>query len=132
MSKIARRKLATYFVSQLEAGVPAKKLAEQAVAYLIEEQQVGQLELLIRDIEQAAAQRGVVVAHVESAQPLGSEAAKQISDFVKAAENAREVIITETETNPELIGGVIVRTPNSVFDGSVRAKLRQLQATTKE
>lgn len=132
MPKIARRKLATYFVTQLEAGVSAKKLAEQAVAYLVEERQVGQLELLIRDIEQAAAQRGVVVAHIETAKPLQADATKQISDFVRAAENAREVIVTETETNPELIGGVIVRTPTSVFDGSIRAKLRQLQATTKE
>lgn len=132
MEKIARRKIAAHIVQQLATGVAPKQLAQQAVAYLAEQRQLGQLRLLIRDIEYAAAQSGVVVASVTSAKPLSAEAHTQIEQFIAASEHAKEVIITDESVDADLLGGVIIQTPNAVFDGSVRKKLKQLQATAKE
>lgn len=132
MQKIARRKVANYIASQLAEGVTTKTIAQQAVAYLVDTKQTGQLELLIRDIETALAARGTVAASVTSAFTLDSATRTAISEFIKEAEHAESVVITTESVDPDLIGGVIVRSPNRVFDGSVRSQLKSLTAFTKE
>ena len=131
--KLSRRKLAEYVAEQLRANADVQKLAKQIVAYLAENKQLNQLELLIRDVEaECAAQYGVVTARVTSARPLDEATKDVLQQFVKAAEQASDVVIADDTVNPDLIGGVVVQTPSSTFDSSIRTKLRQLTATTKE
>lgn len=133
MQAISRRRLALHIADELKAGVPVKKLARRVVAYLVEQKQTKQIELLIRDIEAALqAKNDVVTAHITSARELDEAVRRQLRDFVTSAESAKDVVIASETVDPELIGGVVVRTPSSVFDGSVRTKIRQLHAMTKE
>lgn len=133
MAKIARRKLAAYIASELHNGADVQKLAQQVVAYLGEHRQVNQLELLLRDVEAVlASEHGVVPVRISSAYPLAQDTRQAITEFVKAAEGARSVVITDEATDEALIGGAIITTPSSTFDNSVRTQLRQLTATTKE
>lgn len=131
MQKIARRKVAEYAAQQLVEGVRPKQLAQQLVAYLIDTKQTGQLELLVRDIEAAVAAKGTVAISITSARELDDAARELISAFVKNAEHAESVVIAHESVEPELIGGVIVHTPDRVFDGSVQTSLKNLTARAK-
>lgn len=132
MQKIARRKVAHYIAEQLVEGVSVKTIAQQTVAYLVDTKQTGQIDLLIRDIETALAARGTVAASITSAFAVDDATRAIISEFIKEAEHAESVVIVNESVDPDLIGGVIVRSPNRVFDGSVRSQLKSLTAFTKE
>lgn len=131
MQKIARRKVAEYTAQQLADGVAPKVIASQLVAYLVDAKQTNQLELLIRDIQAALVARGTVAIDITSARELDDAARKIISSFVAKAEHAESVVITHESVDPDLIGGVVVHTPDRVFDGSVRKSLKNLTAKAK-
>ena len=62
--------------------------------------------------------------HVTSAYVLKPAQEKNIADALKAR-FGREITIT-TEKDPELIGGIHIRAGDTVIDGSVRGRLKQL------
>lgn len=128
----SRRTLADYVALQLHDGIDPSKLAQQVVAYLVESKRTSQIELLIRDIEASLSARyGVVATRVTTARPLDAQTRQALAAFVREAEGAQQVVITEESIDENLLGGVIAETPNGVFDSSIRNALRQLQATTK-
>lgn len=69
MRLVSRRKLAKYAAEQLLAGNDA--VLEEIAGFLIYEKHEREVELLARDIEVELAERGTIVATVESATPLG-------------------------------------------------------------
>lgn len=130
--KIARRKIAHYIAQQLVDGKTVDKIAASTVAYLIDTKQTKQLDLLIRDVEQALVAHGTVTASVVSAHELDDATRSLIAAFIAKAEHAESVVITEESVDPDVIGGVIIRSPDRVFDGSVRNQLKQLTTLPKE
>ena len=68
MRLVSRRKLAKYAAEQILAGNDA--VLEEIAGFLIYEKHEREVELLARDIEVELAERGTVVATVESATPL--------------------------------------------------------------
>ena len=68
MRLVSRRKLAKYAAEQLLAGNDA--VLEEIAGFLVHEKQEREVELLARDIEVELAERGTVVATVESAREL--------------------------------------------------------------
>ena len=68
MRLVSRRKLAKYAAEQLLAGNDA--VLEEIAGFLIYEKHEREVELLARDIEAELAERGMIVATVESATPL--------------------------------------------------------------
>jgi F-type H+-transporting ATPase subunit delta len=69
-------------------------------------------------------QRGIVDAHVMVAHPLSDEDRDAIVDVLEA-QTGKQVRLHLTE-EPDLIGGLVVRIGDHVFDGSVRNKLTAL------
>lgn len=130
---LSRRKLADYVALGLNEGADPKELAAQVAAYLIDAKRTGQVELLIRDIEFALATGyNVVSARITTSRPLDASTRQLLAEFVREAEKASQVVITDEKVDESLLGGVIAETPGGVFDSSIRSALRQLQATTKE
>lgn len=76
-------------------------------------------ELLRRD-------RGIALAEVRSALPLGDEQRTEIVERLRALTDS-EVEIHET-VDPDLIGGIAVRIGDQLYDASVRSRLQRLQA----
>ena len=68
MRLVSRRKLAKYAAEQLLAGNDA--VLEEIAGFLVHEKHEREVELLARDIEVELAERGTVVATVESATSL--------------------------------------------------------------
>lgn len=132
MKKISRRKIAEYVAEELRSGTSVQKLAQRTVAYLQDEGQLNQWELLVRDIEDVLATKYSTVAlHVTAARPLDAATHKQLEAFIKKVEQVDAAVIVSETIDESLIGGVIIKTPDRVLDSSVQSKLKQLVATAK-
>ena len=89
----------------------------------------GRLDCL-RAIARAARQqlndlRGHVEVTLTTAEPLGEELLQQAMERLKTA--LGQQIDLSTTVNPDLIGGVVVRVGDTIFDGSVLNRLEQLR-----
>jgi F-type H+-transporting ATPase subunit delta len=69
--------------------------------------------------------KGQLVASVSSARPLSAAAKSAIMAKLKNQTGANTVELNE-QLNPELIGGIVVRTPKYELDASVRRQLNQI------
>lgn len=123
MVRLSRRKIAHFVVDRLLAGNDKNKLLGEVAAYLVTTGRTRELELLVRDIEDVLAQRGIVVADVTSAHPL----TKALKNEVKAFVGASSLQLRET-VDPSVLGGVRIDLPGRRFDGTIARKLAALKA----
>ncbi len=127
MQVFTRRKIATYIAAELAAGKPSAPLLHQAAAYLVDHKRTNQVDQLVRDIQAVMARdHGVVLTEVVSARELSSGIVADIKQFVMDAENAKQVEVSVV-VDPSLLGGVIIRTPRSELDSTVRKQLNELR-----
>ena len=78
-NRLSRRKLAIYIVDKLEKGEQPSQALKEVAAYLIGSRRTREIDLMVRDVEDELALRGIVVADVMSALSY---------DRVKAADRA--------------------------------------------
>jgi F-type H+-transporting ATPase subunit delta len=69
--------------------------------------------------------RGRVKAKVVAAAPLGPETAQQLRSALETL-SGKEVIVTE-ETDPALLGGLVLHLEGKIYDGSVRTQLEKMR-----
>ncbi|MCK0098116.1 F0F1 ATP synthase subunit delta [Qipengyuania sp. S6317L1] len=77
----------------------------------------------------AANQRGEVSANVTSAHPLTDDQVKTLKDKL-TARVGRTVMLT-TDTNPDLLGGLVVTIGSERIDASIRTRLNSLSQAMK-
>lgn len=126
MAEVSRRKLANYFADQLLAG--KKGVVDQLAAYLIDTGRTKEAELIVRDIEDALATRGTVVADIQSAHALTKETQAALSDFLKRTTQAKRVELRHV-VDESLLGGVRIGVPGAEIDTTLRRKLTNLKAS---
>lgn len=129
MAKIGRRRLAREVVRLLrEQPARQAELVRQLAAYLVDTKQTKQADLLMKDIaDEFYVQQQHVAADVRHAFDLTPETQSRITDLIKKATGAASVEL-QTAKEPELLGGVVIRTPRQELDASVRHKLKALSA----
>lgn len=126
--KFSRRQVVTTLVDMLEEGARSERVAQVLASYLIETRQVRNVELYLRDLELAVMKRfGVATAYVYTAKQVSDKTRKQVTALVKDKTGATKVELIE-ETDPSLIGGVVVKMADAELDGSVRTKIRNLRS----
>jgi len=69
-------------------------------------------------------QRGIVDAHVAVGRPLDDEDREALVDALEALTD--QSVRLHVEEKPDLLGGLVIRIGDRVFDGSVRNKLSAL------
>lgn len=124
-TRLPRRKIAVYFADELLAG---RNVTNQLAAYLVETKRVREAVLIVRDIEVALADRGVLLADVASSRELATETKDAITRYLKKATGAHDIRL-RTSVNTDLLGGVLVETPSERLDATIRHRLNQLTAT---
>lgn len=87
----------------------------------------------LRAIERAARKlfnqlRKRVEVTVQSAAPISNQLQYTIAAKLKQLLH-RDVVLT-AEVDPDLLGGLVVRVGDTVYDGSLAGKLKQMQAVT--
>ena len=121
--RLARRILAAHAADRLLSG--DKTVIDELAAYLLAHHRTAERELLVRDIFDQLAKRGVVVAEVAAAHPLSDALTSTVRQQVADHYQAHDVQL-HTQVVPELLGGVRIRTPDAELDGTVRRKLATL------
>ena len=89
--------------------------------------QTRSINLLIRDIENALLDKGVLAAKVVSAHDLADSVKKQIDTFLLDESGANSVQV-QYSINKDLIGGIQISTPQAILDTSIKNKLKRLKA----
>lgn len=81
----------------------------------------------IRSAYQAMADQeaGRVRATVVTASPLSADAAAHVTAVLGAATGKQ--VLVDHQVDPELIGGIVARVGDTVYDASVRARLREMK-----
>lgn len=123
--KLSRRKVASHLADELIAG---KQVTNKLAAFLIESKRTRELELYVRDIEAALAERGVLLADVASAREIANETFETITNYLRKKTGAKDVHL-RTTVDPALLGGVRIETPDERLDSTLRHKLNQLTAS---
>ena len=129
MRLVSRRKLAKYAAEQILAGNDA--VLEEIAGLLIYEKHEREVDLLVRDIEAELAERGEIVASVESARALDDNTRRKIEQFlatVASDKNSKPKVSLRESIDPTLIGGFKLRTPTATLDATVSKKLNDLRA----
>ena len=129
MRLVSRKKLAKYAAEQILAGNDA--VLEEIAGLLIYEKHEREVDLLVRDIEAELAERGEIVASVESARALDDSTRRKIEQFlatVASDKNSKPKVSLRESIDPTLIGGFKLRTPTATLDATVLKKLNDLRA----
>lgn len=124
-ARLSRRKISAYFAEELIAGHDVTK---SLAAYLIETKRVREAELVIRDIEAALADRGVLLADVSTSRELTSDTEQAVTNYLKQSAGVTDVTL-RTHVDPHLLGGVRIETPGARLDKTLRHRLNQLTAS---
>ena len=125
ITKLSRRKIATVVAERLLEG--DKTIIKDLAGYLFYTKQTRSINLLVRDIENALLDKGVLVAKVVSAHDLADSVKKQIDAFLLNESGANSVQV-QYSINKDLIGGIQVSTPQAILDTSIKNKLQRLKA----
>jgi F-type H+-transporting ATPase subunit delta len=123
--KLSRRKIAAHLADELIAGRP---IAKQLAAYLVDARRTREAALMVRDIESALADRGVLLADVATSRELGADTKKEIADYLQQKSGVSSVEL-RSHVDPHLLGGVRIDTPGSRLDKTLRHRLNQLTAS---
>lgn len=127
MANISRRRLARELV-RLIAQAPTRRaeLLKQAAAYLVVTKRAKQAHLLLSDIAaELLRAQGHLAAEARTAFRLEPATRQQIITVLQKATGAKTIELTETLA-PELLGGVVVRTPGRELDTSVALQLKRI------
>ncbi|HAA89098.1 MAG: ATP synthase subunit delta [Thermoanaerobacterales bacterium 50_218] len=74
--------------------------------------------------------RNIVLAEVKTAFPLEEEDKKELIDVLEKL--TRKKVELEVSVDPELIGGIVVKIGDRIFDGSIAKRLELLKAHLAE
>ncbi|MDB5184040.1 MAG: atpH [Candidatus Saccharibacteria bacterium] len=124
-AKLSRRKIAAYFADEVVAG---RSVVKPLAAYLIESKRIREQGLIVRDIEAALADRGILFADVTSSYNLADDTKKAIQDYLKDKTKVKDVHL-RTDVDESLLGGVRIETPDQRLDATLRHRLNQLTAS---
>jgi F-type H+-transporting ATPase subunit delta len=106
--------------------IGAEPHTRSLVRLLLDGERLGSVEAISREVDaMIEARSGRMSAEVTSARPLD---AGQLSQIITALEklSGKKVAVTRRE-DPDLLGGVVARLGDTVYDGSLRTQLRTLR-----
>jgi F-type H+-transporting ATPase subunit delta len=117
-----RRKILDALLQRISAHDQSKNL----VYLLLDGERLGSLQAISRELDaMIEARGGRISATITSATPLDSAQIQQITAALEKLSGKR-VDVTRKE-DPALIGGVVAKLGDTVYDGSIRTQLRQLK-----
>ena len=117
-----RRKVIDGLLQRIDAAPHTRNL----IYLLLDSERLGSLEAISREVDaMIEARAGRLQAEIVSARPLD---AAQLSQITAALEqlSGKKVAVTRRE-DPDLLGGVVAKLGDTVYDGSLRTQLRTLR-----
>lgn len=121
-NRLSRSKIASYVADEVQHGGSLDLALQRVAGYLVESRRTRELTLVVRTIEDALAARGIVIASITAAQALDSQLREAIEKTIAA-----DTLYLREKVDPSVIGGVLVETPGSKLDATIKRKLLALR-----
>ena len=110
----------------IAAKIGAVKPVRNFMAVIIDHRRIGMLDDIVRVFERELdARLGFAVVEVSSARPLSAQEQREVESRVERMTGKK--IRASYVSNPELLGGVVVRVGDTIYDGSVRGQLETMR-----
>jgi F-type H+-transporting ATPase subunit delta len=104
------------------------QVTKNALSLLVDRRRIKALPAIAQRLrEMADDKRGILRAEIFTAMPLPEEYFTQLQQQLERITGRR--IALDRKLDPSLIGGVVARVGDTVYDGSLIARLRQLKET---
>jgi F-type H+-transporting ATPase subunit delta len=113
-------------IDKLLERIGAAPQTRNLVYLLLDGERLSSVEAISREVDaMIESKAGRMSAEVTSARPLD---ASQLSQIINALEklSGKKVAVTRRE-DPELLGGVVAKLGDTIYDGSLRTQLRTLR-----
>lgn len=108
-------------------GMNASPLLRSFYSFLIDQRRLVDLDAIIEEYERLAAEEaGVTQAEIVSARPLSDAQRERLTRAL--SNRTGQQLELEVRVDPELLGGVVAKVGDLVFDGSLRTQLQQLKS----
>ena len=120
--KLSRAQLADFIISD-----KSNDAAKQVAAYLVANGRSKEVDLVIREVEARLEKDGRAVARVQSARKLSADEQRNIIKTLKSQNSDINSVEIINEIDPSLVGGVVVRTPSTEVDVSIRGRLNRMK-----
>ncbi len=115
---------------QILQKMGADDMLKNFVYLLIDRKRIDQLAGVEKAFgEKVDAIRGITRGELISAEPLGPQDLSRVTETL--AEIIGKQVIVTTKVDPTLIGGLVARVGDMVFDGTIRTQLNQLKESLK-
>jgi F-type H+-transporting ATPase subunit delta len=113
-------------IDALLARMSAHPTTKNTIYLLLDRERLGSLTLISKEIDRMIeAKAGRVSAEVVSAKPLDPAQLSQITSALEKLSGKR--VSVASRQDPELLGGVVAKVGDTVYDGSLRTQLRNLR-----
>jgi F-type H+-transporting ATPase subunit delta len=113
-------------IDGLLARISAAPHTRNLVYLLLDGERLASLEAISREVDaMIEARAGRMLAEVTSARPLDHAQLSQITAALEQA-SGKKVSVTKRE-DPGLLGGVVAKLGDTVYDGSLRTQLRAMR-----
>jgi F-type H+-transporting ATPase subunit delta len=113
-------------IDALLARMGAHATTKNTIYLLLDRERLGSLPLISKEIDRMIeAKAGRVSAEVVSAKPLNPAQLSQITSALEKLSGKKVSIASRQD--PELLGGVVAKVGDTVYDGSLRTQLRNLR-----
>jgi F-type H+-transporting ATPase subunit delta len=110
----------------IAAQIGAVKPIRNFMAIIIDHRRLGMLDDIVRVFEtELDTQLGFAEVQVSSARPLSAEEQRELETRVERMTGKK--IRASYVSNPELLGGLLVRVGDTIYDGSVRGQLEKMR-----
>ncbi len=117
-----RRRVINGLLERINAETNTKNL----VYLLLDGERLSSVEAISREVDaMIEAKAGRMSAEVTSAKPLDTAQLSQITAALEKL-SGKKVAVTKHE-DPELLGGVVAKLGDTIYDGSLRTQLRTLR-----
>ena len=110
----------------IASRIGAVKPIRNFMAVIIDHRRLGMLDDIVRVFEaELDAQLGFAEMQVSSARPLSAKEQREVELRVERMTGKK--VRASYSSNPELLGGVVVRVGDTIYDGSVRGQLEKMR-----
>ncbi len=123
---VQRNQLARVIADMMKQPASSKSLARQIAAYLVQEHQTKELDLILRDVLTARARDGVIEANLTTAFPLSTSVKTEVKQLLKQEYPAAKQFVLDEVVEPEMLSGLKVQTADKQLDQTARGKLDKL------
>jgi F-type H+-transporting ATPase subunit delta len=130
-SPAVRRETKDNLLSELMARYPVHAMTSNFLRILLQHNRMGHFQQILDGfLREISERKGIVSARVMAAMPLSPDELKNLE--ARLVGITGKVVNMELQTDPGILGGMVVQIGNTIYDGSVRTQLAEMKKRLTE